>query len=90
MAGAGAIGRRGPMLTSNLALQLCRKFLQDNSATQDITQTDAVSYNHGAYDHAARSTRVSISLRNIPKSMGLVRRASAPFSNALRLVSASP
>jgi hypothetical protein len=40
--------------------------------------------------HAARSTRVSISLRNIPKSIGLVKSASAPLSNALRLVSASP
>src|SRR5262249_35678113 len=39
---------------------------------------------------AARSTRVSISLRSIPKSIGLVKSASAPPSNALRLVSASP
>jgi Group II intron, maturase-specific domain len=39
--------------------------------------------------HAARSTRVSISLRSITKSMGLVRSASAPPSNALRFVSAS-
>jgi hypothetical protein len=35
-------------------------------------------------------TRISISLRNIPKSIGLVKSASAPLSNALRLVSASP
>jgi hypothetical protein len=40
--------------------------------------------------HAARSTRVSISLRSAPKSIGLVKSASAPLSNALRLVSASP
>ena len=39
---------------------------------------------------AARSTRVSISLRSTPKSIGLVKSASAPPSNALRLVSASP
>ena len=32
--------------------------------------------------HAARSIRVSISLRSVPKSMGLVRSASAPLSNA--------
>ena len=43
-----------------------------------------------ACDHAARSTRVSISLRSITKSIGLVKSASAPPSNALRLVSASP
>ena len=40
--------------------------------------------------HAARSTRVSISLRSVTKSIGLVNSASAPFSSALRLVSASP
>ena len=45
----------------------------------------------GAYcSQAARSTRVSISLRSALKSIGLVNSASAPFSNALRLVSASP
>jgi hypothetical protein len=40
--------------------------------------------------HAACLTRVSISLRSSKKSMGLVKSASAPPSNALRLVSASP
>ena len=40
--------------------------------------------------HAARSTRVSISPRSDTKSIGLVNSASAPFSSALRLVSASP
>ena len=40
--------------------------------------------------HAARSTRVSISLRSETKSIGLVNKASAPFSKALRLVSVSP
>ena len=38
----------------------------------------------------AYSMRVSISLRSVPKSIGLVRSASAPFSKALRFVSASP
>jgi hypothetical protein len=42
------------------------------------------------FAYAARSTRVSISLRSAPKSMGLVKSASAPASNALRLVSTSP
>ena len=42
------------------------------------------------FTYAARSTRVVISLRSAPKSMGLVKSASAPPSNALRLVSASP
>jgi hypothetical protein len=41
-------------------------------------------------NHAAAETRVSISLRSIPKSIGLVKSASAPPSNALRLVSTSP
>src|SRR6516162_6157892 len=40
--------------------------------------------------HAARSTRVSISLRSVTKSIGLVRNASAPFCSALRFISASP
>src|SRR5580704_8703119 len=40
--------------------------------------------------YVAPSIRRSISLRSVAKSMGLVRRASAPFSNALRFVSASP
>jgi hypothetical protein len=39
---------------------------------------------------AARPTRRSISLRSAPKSIGLVKSVSAPFSKALRLVSASP
>ena len=42
------------------------------------------------WSQAARTIRMSISLRSEPKSMGLVKSASAPFSNALRLVSASP
>src|SRR5690349_14920971 len=45
---------------------------------------------HFRFDHAWRSTCVSISLRSIPKSIGLVKSASAPLSSALRLVSASP
>ena len=40
--------------------------------------------------HAAFPTRISISLRRLPKSIGLVRSASAPCSRALRLVSGSP
>jgi len=44
----------------------------------------------GSFGQAACSTRVSISLRSIPKSIGLVKSASAPLSNALCLVSASP
>ena len=39
---------------------------------------------------AVRSTRVLISLRSAPKSIGLVKSASAPLSNTLRFVSASP
>ena len=40
--------------------------------------------------HYARSMRISISLRSVPKSIGLVSRASAPRSTAWRFVSASP
>jgi hypothetical protein len=40
--------------------------------------------------YAVRSIRVSISLRSVPKSIGLVSSASAPFSTAFRFVSASP
>ena len=40
--------------------------------------------------HAELPTRESISLRRLPKSIGLVTSASAPCSSALRLVSASP
>ena len=40
--------------------------------------------------YAARSTRASISLRSIPKSIGLVKSPSAPACKALRFVSASP
>jgi hypothetical protein len=42
------------------------------------------------HSYATPSTRMSISLRSVTKPIGLVRSASAPFSNALRLVSASP
>ena len=40
--------------------------------------------------HAACPTRISISFRTTAKSIGLVRKASAPLASALRLVSASP
>ena len=53
-------------------------------------QVRLVVDNQDACDHAVRSTRVSISLRSIAKSMGLVKNPSAPLSSALRLVSASP
>jgi hypothetical protein len=44
-----------------------------------------IGKNSGGY--AARSTRISISLRSVPKSIGLVSNASAPLSKAWRLVS---
>jgi hypothetical protein len=37
--------------------------------------------------YAVRSIRASILLRSVPKSIGLVRSASAPFSKAFRFVS---
>jgi hypothetical protein len=40
--------------------------------------------------YAARSSRLSISMRGDSKSIGFVRSASAPFSRARRLVSESP
>ena len=51
-------------------------------------ETHALQQIGGSY--AARSTRMSISLRSVPKSIGLVSSASAPFSKAWRFVSASP
>src|SRR5262249_3231238 len=53
-------------------------------------QVRLVINDQDAGGHAARSTCVSISLRSIAKSIGLVKRPSAPPSNALRFVSASP
>ena len=53
-------------------------------------QVRLVVDNQDSCGHAVRSTRVSISLRSVPKSIGLVSSASAPLSSALRLVSASP
>jgi hypothetical protein len=51
---------------------------------------DIGRFQNALFGYAARSTRVSISLRRAPKSIGLVKSASAPLSNALRLVSTSP
>ena len=53
-------------------------------------QTFVPDRSDAGFNHAAFSTRVSISLRSISKSIGLVKSASAPPSNALRLVSVSP
>ena len=64
---------------------LTAEFLQDKSLQVRLVVND-----QDLGSHAVRSTRVSISLRSIRKSIGLVKRASAPFSSALRLVSASP
>jgi hypothetical protein len=55
-------------------------------ATEIVTELQAKE----PADYAARSTRMSISLRSALKSIGLVNSPSAPFSSALRLVSASP
>ena len=64
---------------------LVTKLLQDESLQIRLVVDD-----QNPCGHAARSTRVSISLRSDPKSIGLVSSASAPLSSALRLVSASP
>ena len=53
-------------------------------------KTLKLKYQGALRGHAARSIRVSISPRREMKSIGLVSSASAPLSNALRLVSASP
>ena len=64
---------------------LVPELLQDESLQVRLVVND-----QDPCGHAARSTRVSISLRSITKSIGLVSSASAPFSSALRFVSASP
>ena len=53
-------------------------------------QVRLVIHHQDPRGHADRSTRVSISPRSETKSIGLVNRASAPFSSAFFLVSASP
>ena len=50
-------------------------------------QVRLVVDNQNLRSHAALSTRVSISSRSMPKSIGLVRSASAPRSSAWRFVS---
>ena len=69
--------------------------LRTSLEVRNVPTTDSCTATYsggldGQFCYAARSTRVSISLRSVPKSIGLVSSASAPFSNALRLVSASP
>jgi hypothetical protein len=66
-------------------LYLLTELLQDESLDVWLVIND-----QNACAHAARSTRVSISLRSSAKSIGLVSSASAPASNAFRFVSASP
>ena len=63
----------------------CRNF-----CWMSACQVRFVVDNQDSCCHAVRSTRVSISLRSVPKSIGLVSRASAPRSSAWRFVSASP
>ena len=53
-------------------------------------RTFGLALPNALWGYAARLTCVSISLRSAPKSIGLVKSPSAPPSNALRLVSASP
>src|SRR5262245_5636579 len=68
-----------------------RRHVRFGSKTDICNALDDVRFTpESGHHYAVRSTRVSISLRSIPKSIGLVNNASAPASNALRLVSASP
>jgi len=71
-------------------LMHCSKFGEIRRGWATARRRLAVGIHGDVRGHAARSTRISISLRSIPKSIGLVSRASAPFSSALRFVSASP
>ena len=93
--------RREYFLNTNLVNQmLTRAFTQfvyadqsgsDPGARELFTRRDTGHVcKQWPCSHAACFIRVSISLRSIPKSIGLVNSASAPFSNALRFVSASP
>ena len=91
--------RCGPLLERHIPQQWTKKvaFAAANSPTFGrviITlrtgRLSQVPINREPCSHAARSTRISISLRSAPKSIGLVRSPSAPLSSALRLVSGSP
>ena len=79
--GAGGAGRRAEDLLSHL---------RRHRRLEEGERTAGAAIDAAQCDYAARSTRLSISLRSVPKSIGLVSSASAPFSSALRLVSASP
>src|SRR5260221_14668148 len=61
------------------------EFMQDQSLEVGLI----VDKENGC-GHAACSSLVSISWRSSAKSIGLVKRSTAPRSIALRLVSASP
>ena len=72
------------MSVTTRSADLMPELLQDESLDIRLVVNDQDG------GHAARSTSVSISLRRITKSIGLVRNPSAPPSRALRFVSASP
>ncbi len=64
---------------------LAAEFLDDQRLEVGLVVDD-----EDARCHATIPSRVSISPLSTAKSIGLVSSACAPFSNALRLVSASP
>ena len=78
----------GPRRSPNVATQpaLCTNSRKP-SELEDCEARFVVD-NQNSSDHAACPTRISISFLTIAKSIGLVRKASAPFASALRLVSA--
>jgi hypothetical protein len=75
-----------PLITDTKAINRRDRF---GPTTASHTAINSEKFS-GQFCYAARSTRMSISLRSVLKSIGLVSSASAPFSSALRLVSASP
>ena len=83
--GQGFDAVAGEQKADRSVADLVPELLQDESLQVRLVVDD-----QDPCGHAARSTRVSISLRSVAKSIGLVSSASAPFSSALRLVSASP
>jgi hypothetical protein len=77
-----------PLRLRGVPLRRTPKTTPQRIAAECHNRTHTLRQIRGGY--AVRSMRVSISLRSVPKSIGLVSSASAPFSKALRFVSALP
>jgi len=82
-------GRPGPMSAFTLKADMGRT-LGNVRFVPLATKVWCSNFGERNERQAACAIRVSISLRSAAKSIGLVRRFSAPRSSAARLVSSSP